>query len=209
MKEIQIGETLGIFHVDSLAEEKTNDGHKKYNVTCIECGKITCRRMNRKRITKNCTHKGITGEQKVIASWTVKRLHTIFAGMKARCYNEKNKDYKYYGAKGIKICKEWNDDPTKFEKWALENGYQDNLTIDRKNSKEGYTPQNCQFISNEENSRKAGNVNWITINGMKKTGREWAQYIGRSINYVNKSIKSIGLEKTIEKIKEQINEKTI
>ena len=121
--------------------------------------------------------------------------------------NDKDKDYKYYGAKGIKICKEWLDNPTEFEKWALENGYQDNLTIDRKNSKQGYTPQNCQFISNKENSRKAGNVNWITINGMKKTGREWAQYIGRGINYVNKSIRSIGLEKTIEKIKKQINKK--
>lgn len=211
MEEILVDENVGtlagIFYIESLAKEKAPDGHKKYYGRCLECGNVYCAKLYDFTRPKRCKHIGMNGGKIEKHYWTVKRLQTIFQGMKDRCMNNKDKDYRYYGAKGITICDEWLKNPLEFEKWALENGYQDNLTIDRKDSNQGYTPQNCQFISNEENSRKAGNVNWITINGMKKTGREWAQYIGRSINYVNKSIKSIGLEKTIEKIKEQMNEK--
>lgn len=39
-----------------------------------------------------------------------KKLHpyiSFYSSMKTRCYNPKSKDYKYYGARGIKICKRW------------------------------------------------------------------------------------------------------
>ena len=50
--------------------------------------------------------------------------------MKQRCYNPNEKSYKWYGAKGIKICDEWINSPKSFEEWSLQNGYNDNLTID-------------------------------------------------------------------------------
>lgn len=83
-----------------------------------------------------------------------KRLYRIWHGMKQRCGNPNNLSYKYYGGKGIEVCFEWLDFKV-FMRWALSNGYQDKLTIDRKDVKQGYNPENCQWITLSENTSKA------------------------------------------------------
>lgn len=82
------------------------------------------------------------------------RLYHIWAGMKARCNNPKIPAYKYYGAKGITYTKEWENFKP-FYMWALNNGYADDLTIDRINVNGNYEPNNCQWITLSENSKKA------------------------------------------------------
>ena len=84
----------------------------------------------------------------------IPRLYSIWVDMRKRCNNSKNKAYKYYGLKEISVCKEWNN-YSKFKKWALNNGYKTNLTIDRINPKGDYSPKNCQWITHSENARKA------------------------------------------------------
>lgn len=59
------------------------------------------------------------------------RLYKIWSNMKSRCYNKNRSNYKYYGGKGIKICDEWLSAFVVFHDWAINNGYQENLTIDR------------------------------------------------------------------------------
>ena len=81
------------------------------------------------------------------------RLWGVLMEMRKRCYCTTSKDYPHYGAKGVAICREWQD-PNVFEKWALANGYQEGLTIDRIDSAGNYEPTNCQWISNSENARK-------------------------------------------------------
>jgi hypothetical protein len=85
---------------------------------------------------------------------TYTRLFKTWEGMKQRCYNRNCKEYKYYGARGIVICDEWLDDFATFRDWALANGYTDKLTIDRKNNKLPYEPDNCQFLTKSENVKK-------------------------------------------------------
>lgn len=82
------------------------------------------------------------------------RLYHTWMRMKQRCYSPKADSYKYYGAKGIQVCSEWKDSFMNFKDWALNNGYADNLTIDRINSSENYEPSNCQFITKAENIKK-------------------------------------------------------
>lgn len=74
--------------------------------------------------------------------------------MKQRCYNQNDPKYGSYGGKGIAICKEWLDDFMNFYDWAMENGYTDELTIDRIDPKKGYSPDNCRWITMEENNMR-------------------------------------------------------
>ena len=88
------------------------------------------------------------------------RLYAIWQSMKKRCENNKHKFYRYYGGKGITVCQEWAEDFPAFREWSLANGYAGNLTIDRKNSNSGYSPDNCQWITAAENTRKADYERW-------------------------------------------------
>lgn len=76
------------------------------------------------------------------------RLYSIWKGMRYRCTNPKRPGYEYYGGKGIGVCNDWVDEHgfENFYKWAVENGYQETLTIDRKNENMDYSPENCQWI---------------------------------------------------------------
>jgi hypothetical protein len=82
------------------------------------------------------------------------RLYDIWCGMRQRCRNPKNKRYVYYGAKGVKVCEEWENFDS-FFKWAVGNGYADNLVIDRINSNSDYCPGNCRWITGRENTIRA------------------------------------------------------
>lgn len=75
--------------------------------------------------------------------------------MKARCYNKNNQDYYNYGARGITVCDEWLADSNKFCEWSLNNGFENNkkLSIDRIDSDKGYSPNNCRWVTAEEQGR--------------------------------------------------------
>lgn len=75
---------------------------------------------------------------------TTGRLHNIWHGMKQRCTNPKASGYEYYGAKGIAVCDEWQTF-VGFAVWALINGYSNELSIDRINTKGNYNPSNCRW----------------------------------------------------------------
>jgi hypothetical protein len=73
--------------------------------------------------------------------------------MRQRCNNPQNKDFGYYGGRGITICTEWLDDFANFQEWAMANGYRDDLTLDRINPDGNYGPENCRWATRAEQSR--------------------------------------------------------
>lgn len=73
------------------------------------------------------------------------RLLQIHKHMMKRCHNPNDQDFYNYGAKGILVCEEWFKKPDTFCEWALKNGYQDDLSIDRIDSSKGYFPENCRW----------------------------------------------------------------
>lgn len=82
------------------------------------------------------------------------RLYKTWINMKTRCYNSNGEIYRRYGGRDIHICNEWRNDFMAFRDWALANGYQDNLTIDKINNDDDYSPKNCQWLTRVENIKK-------------------------------------------------------
>lgn len=106
------------------------------------------------------------------------RLSSILSHMKQRCYNKNSPDYKNYGARGIEVCKEWRENSKSFVKWAKENGYADNLTIDRIDVNGNYCPENCRWITIEQQQRNRTNNKRITWNGETHVCSEWDEILG-------------------------------
>ena len=77
------------------------------------------------------------------------KLHRVWLAMRQRCNNPRCKDYPHWGGRGIKVCAEW-DDFSAFERWALQSGYAEGLTIERVNVNGDYCPENCKWITRAE-----------------------------------------------------------
>lgn len=118
------------------------------------------------------------------------RLFRIWSGMHSRCYNPKTNNYQLYGGRGIYICEEWLKDFRSFEKWAHENGYKDNLSIDRIDNDGPYSPDNCRWATSKEqcNNRRSNKV--LFAFGESKTLEEWAEIVGISSDTISKRLNS-------------------
>jgi hypothetical protein len=94
------------------------------------------------------------------------RLYEIWKNMKKRCRDSSLKCYKNYGGKGIKVCKEWQEDYMLFRNWAYRNGYEENLYIDRINNNKNYEPNNCRWATMQEQQNNRTNNRICNINGL-------------------------------------------
>lgn len=82
------------------------------------------------------------------------KLYGVWRAILGRCEYPKHISYKWYGAKGVGVCEEWRTFEV-FREWATKSGYRDGLSIDRKNPKEGYLPDNCEWMTRSENTAKS------------------------------------------------------
>ena len=102
------------------------------------------------------------------------RLYRTWRGMKNRCSYPSAPDYKNYGGRGITVCDEWKDSFETFREWAISNGYDDSLTLDRINVNENYRPENCRWTTMKEQERNRSNN--VFFEG--KTIPEWSELLG-------------------------------
>ena len=86
-------------------------------------------------------------------------------GIKKRCLNECNGRYHQYGGRGIKVCEEWLESFDNFVEWALSNGYAENLTLERIDVNGDYCPENCKWITIQEQARNKRGTKWVDYKG--------------------------------------------
>lgn len=123
-------------------------------------------------------------------------LYRKWAGMISRTENQKEKSYKNYGHKNIKVCDEWRNDFMSFYDWAINNNWEYGLTIDRINVNGNYEPSNCQWITMKANSIKDRKSTYIK------------KYLSKNIidKYVNTNITITQLAKEFKTYKQVISE---
>lgn len=80
-------------------------------------------------------------------------LYKTWLNIKARCYNQHNNHYKYYGENGIVMCDEWKNDFKSFYDWSINHGWERGLSIERIDNHKGYEPSNCKWITMSEQSK--------------------------------------------------------
>lgn len=106
------------------------------------------------------------------------RLYRIWNGMIRRCELFSSGSYKWYGAKGISVCSDWRRSYESFRDWAHENGYKENLTLDRIDGEKDYSPNNCRWITMKDQQNNRCNNHLLTYNGLTLTLSQWAEKIG-------------------------------
>lgn len=168
-KQVDIaGERYGMLTAISQTTRRSPNGGIYWLFRC-DCGNMKCCPANSVRTGKvrscGCIAKphGEAGT----------RLHNIWVDMRQRCKDQKNK---HYGMKGVTVCPEW-ESYISFREWALNNGYADNLSIDRIDSNKGYFPDNCRWADATTQNRNTSSNRRITINGVTRSFPEWCDIL--------------------------------
>lgn len=99
-------------------------------------------------------------------------LYNIWIMMKKRCYNKNDKDYSGYGGRGITVTRIWIEDFKSFYNWAMSNGWERGLQIDRRDNDGHYSPSNCRITTGAVNcqNRRNNKLNWDLVKGIRLCG---------------------------------------
>lgn len=107
-------------------------------------------------------------------------LYMVWCTIKQRCLNPNNKQYSYYGGRGITICDEWVNDYSAFREWSTNNGYQKGLQIDRIDNDGNYEPSNCRWVDRKTQSNNKSSNILLSYNGKTQTLQQWSEETGIS-----------------------------
>jgi len=182
----------------SIIREVEQVREKRRFLCRCDCGAVKVIKLNSLRTGKTKSCGCLLVERRLKHGFFGTKQYTVWHDMKQRCLNPNEKWFKNYGARGITICKEWLD-PKVFCEWALMNGYQDNLTIERIDNNGNYCPENCKWIPGEEQHKNTRRNRKITFNGKTQILTDWARELKISCSALSERLKKWGLELALQK----------
>lgn len=152
---IKIGHKVNMLTVIKELNERVRPNGKTRRVFLCRCDcgaekEILFQSLSSKRtFSCGCHQKKVVSQGSFAKTHGLSNHHlfTVWKRMIDRCYNKKHKGYKNYGERGITICKEWLNNPTKFVEWGMANGWTKGLQIDREDNEGNYEPANCRFVT--------------------------------------------------------------
>lgn len=166
---------------------KDSSGHSTWNCKC-DCGGVTVARGSHLKYgyiqSCGCLVAETLAKQSRTHGLEHTRLYRIWKGMLVRCYNPKSNRYHRYGGRGITVCEDWKNSVTAFYKWAIKNGYRDDLTIERKDNDGPYSPDNCIWVTMKVQLNHTSRSRNVTLNGVTKTLSQWAEETGIKTNVI-------------------------
>ena len=121
-----------------------------------------------------------------------RRLWNIWNGMKKRCLFENDARYPQYGGRGIKLDSDWAISFDSFADWAFENGYRDDLTIERINVNGDYCPENCTWIPLKEQANNKRDTIWIEYKGKRVRLRKLCEDMHLHYDAIHNRITKMG-----------------
>lgn len=165
-----------------VISREPNNKHKQAMWKCkCDCGNVVIVQSNMLRSghTKSCgcLQRERTGEASRTHGKSKTLLYNKWSRMIQRCTNPNIERYKCYGGRGITVCKEWKRFE-EFERWAIDNGYNDNLSIDRIDVNKGYSPDNCRWATAKEQANNTTRNHYLTVRGETHTMSEWSDITG-------------------------------
>lgn len=204
MKGLKIGRLF------VLEREGTNSDNRATWICLCDCGEktVVTGKHLRNGDTKICGCLDIDKKKERMTKHgrAKTRLYNIYSDIKKRCYNSNFKFYQYYGGRGIKVCNEWFGENgfINFYNWAMNNGYSDDLSIDRIDVNGNYEPSNCRWATMKEQNNNKINSHFVTINGITKTIGEWADISGLSFSVIRsrviKGLENDDILKPVERV---------
>lgn len=168
--------------------------------TCGKIKNVQIRHLFDKKVKScGCLSKEIKSLPKIHGQ-TNSRVYKIYHDMKSRCLNNNHKNYTNYGGRGITICNNWLISFQNFYRWAMDSGYQNDLTIDRIDVNGNYCPENCRWITKQEQARNTRNNVIISAFGETKILSDWAkdERCNFEASHLSRRIKKYDAERAIK-----------
>lgn len=174
VQEKDVARGVLIEKIERIAGKTWN--YSKVTCKCVKCGKTII--THRYSFNKGC--KGYLcdcSKTHIRHGMSNTRIYKIYAAIKDRTVlNTNNPDFiKNYKNRGIGLCNEWQGKYgfANFYKWSIDNGYADNLSIDRIDNDKGYSPENCRWTNQHVQNCNRRNTIKATIGGKTKAVADW------------------------------------